>query len=122
MNENKKILDGHLPRDPTTTILAPWLSATPCSMYGEKKTSKSHSLPELDLFQKFTIPLENLQSMDPRIARRHCEPVYLRAPARSHAFDRKDFQFSDELSPGTVGLFFIRFSRVKYRLNDLSFT
>ena len=47
--------------DPTTTILAPWLSATPCSMYKKKKTSKSLSLPELEPFQKFTIPLENLQ-------------------------------------------------------------
>ena len=24
-------------RDPTTTILAPWLSVTPCSMYEKKK-------------------------------------------------------------------------------------
>ena len=47
--------------DPTTTILAPWLSATPCSVYERKKTSKSLSHPELEPFQKFTIPLENLQ-------------------------------------------------------------
>ena len=48
-------------RDPTTTILAPSLSATLCSMYEKKKTSKTLSLPELEPFQKFTIPLENLQ-------------------------------------------------------------
>ena len=28
-------------RDPTTTILAPWLSATPCSMYEKKKRRKA---------------------------------------------------------------------------------
>ena len=32
------------------------------------------------------------------------------------------FNFSEQLSPGTVGLFFIRFARVKYRLKGLSFT
>ena len=32
------------------------------------------------------------------------------------------FSVSDELSPGTVGLFFIRFARVKYRFKGLSFT
>ena len=48
-------------RDPTTTILAPWLSATPCSMYEKKKNVESLPHPELEPFQKFTIPLENLQ-------------------------------------------------------------
>ena len=61
MNKNKNNLGWAPSRDPTTTILAPWLSATPCSMYEKKRTSKSLSLPELELFQKFTIPLENLQ-------------------------------------------------------------
>ena len=60
MNGNKKNLGWAPSRDPTTTILAPWLSATPCSMY-EKKTSKSLSLRELEPFQKFAIPLRNLQ-------------------------------------------------------------
>ena len=59
MHENKKNLGLAPSRDPTTTILAPWFSATPCSMYEKKKTSKSLSLPELELFQKFTIPVEN---------------------------------------------------------------
>ena len=49
-------------RDPTTTILASWLSATPCSMYEKKKRRKAFpSLIELKPFQEFTIPLENLQ-------------------------------------------------------------
>ena len=42
-------------RDPTTTILAPWLLATPCSTYEKKKRRKSLSLPELEPFQKFTM-------------------------------------------------------------------
>ena len=59
--KQKKNIGWAPSRDPTATILAPWLSATPCSMYEKKKTSKSLSLPELELFQEFTIPLENLQ-------------------------------------------------------------
>ena len=53
----QKNLGGASSRDPTTTILATWLSATPSSMY-EKKTLQSLSHPELEPFQKFTIPLE----------------------------------------------------------------
>ena len=61
MNGNKKILDGHLPVIPRPRFLHPWLSATPCSMNAKKKTSESLSHPELEPFQKCTIPLENLQ-------------------------------------------------------------
>ena len=64
-------------RHPTTTILAPLLSATPCSMYEKKKkTSKSLSLPEIEPFQKFTVPLVNLQS--------HCEYLSLREGFGEH--------------------------------------
>ena len=55
--------------DPTTKILAPWLSATPCSMYETKKTSKSLSLRELEPFQNLPIPIPNLQF--------HCKYVSL---------------------------------------------
>ena len=41
MNGNKKNLGWAPSRDPMTTILAPWLSATPCSMYEKKKRRKA---------------------------------------------------------------------------------
>ena len=51
-------------RDPTTTILAPWLWATPCSMYEKKKVEKPFP-PWVRAVSKiynsigeFTIPLE----------------------------------------------------------------
>ena len=60
MNGNKKILDGHLPwshhHDSCTMAFG-----NPLLYLWEKKTSKSLSLRELEPFQTFTIPLENLQ-------------------------------------------------------------
>ena len=51
-------------RDPTTTILAPWLSATPYSMYEKKNVEKPFPPWARDVSQiynsigEFTIPLE----------------------------------------------------------------
>ena len=52
-------------RDPTTTILAPWLSATPSSMYEKKKNVEKPFPPWVRAVSKiynsigeFTIPLE----------------------------------------------------------------
>ena len=60
MNGNKKILDGHLPVIPRPRFLHHGFRQ-PLALCMRKKTSKSLSLPELEQFQKFTIPLENLQ-------------------------------------------------------------
>ena len=59
-NGKKKNLGWAPSGDPTTTILAPWLSATPCSMYEKKKRRKAFPLRKLEPFQNFTIPLRNL--------------------------------------------------------------
>ena len=62
MNENRKILDGHLPVIPRRRLLHHGSRQPLALCMRKKKKSKSLSLPELDLelFQKFTIPLENL--------------------------------------------------------------
>ena len=60
MNENKKILNGHLPVIPRPRFLHHGFRQ-PLALCMRKKRLKSLSLPELELFQKFTIPLENLQ-------------------------------------------------------------
>ena len=92
-------------RDPTTMILAIWLSATPCSMYEEKKTSKSLFLPELGPFQKFTIPLENLQihwSMYPyergSVSTVVCHLFVVRVPERSAVCSQAHCVVSGEAS------------------------
>ena len=46
MNGNKKNFGWAPSCDPTTTILAPWLSATPCSMY-KKKKKRRKAFPSL---------------------------------------------------------------------------
>ena len=61
MNGNKKILDGHLPVIPRPRFLHHGFRQ-PLALYmKKKKRRKAISLPELEPFQKITIPLENLQ-------------------------------------------------------------
>ena len=59
MDGNKKILDGHLPVIPRPRFLHHGFRQ-PLALCMRKKSSKSLSHPELEPFQKFTIPLENL--------------------------------------------------------------
>ena len=56
----QKILEGHLPVIPRPRFLHHGFRQ-PLPLCMRKKMSKSLFLPELEPFQKFTIPLENLQ-------------------------------------------------------------
>ena len=60
MNGNKKIFDGHLPVIPRPRFLHHGFRQ-PLALCMRKKNVESLSHPELEPFQKFTIPLENLQ-------------------------------------------------------------
>ena len=60
MNGSKKILDGHLPVIPQPRFLHHGFRQ-PLALCMRKKNVEKPSLPELEPFQKFTIPLEILQ-------------------------------------------------------------
>ena len=89
MNGNKKILDGHLPVTPRPRFLHNGFRQ-PLALCMRKKNLEKPFLHELEPFQKFTIPLENLQfhwSMYPyergSVSTVVCHLFVVRVPKRS---------------------------------------